>query len=136
MLEGTCRTFAPELRELAEKRLGEILEGICLLSGCTGELEYERGYMAVNNDLEMSEYVQKTAARLFGEEQSVTVEPAMTAEDFSFYLKETPGAFAWIGTTAEGEEVWPLHNSRFSPNEGVLWRGSALFTELVMNFGQ
>lgn len=136
ILEGTCRTFAPELRDLAEKRLGEILEGICLLSGCTGKLEYERGYMAVNNDLEMSEYVKKTAADLFGAEKAVTVEPAMTAEDFSFYLNEKPGAFAWIGTTAEGEEVWPLHNSRFSPNEGVLWRGSALLAELVLRFGR
>lgn len=120
ILEGTCRTFAPELRDLAEKRLGEILQGVCLLSGCTGELEYERGYMAVNNDRKISEYIKKTAAELFGPGQSVTVEPAMTAEDFSFYLEQKPGAFAWIGTTADGEEEWPLHSSRFEPNEGVL----------------
>lgn len=136
ILEGTCRTFAPELRDLAEKRLGEILQGVCLLSGCTGELEYERGYMAVNNDRKMSEYIKKTAAELFGPEQSVTVEPAMTAEDFSFYQEQKPGAFAWIGTTADGEEEWPLHSSRFEPDERVLWRGTALFTGLVMNFEQ
>lgn len=58
----------------------------------------------------------------------------MTAEDFSFYLDKKPGAFAWIGTTKEGDTVYPLHNSRYSPDEDVLWRGAALMAELVLDF--
>lgn len=134
MLEGTCRTFAPDMRDLAEKRLDEILQGVCLLSGCTGELDYERGYMALINDAEMADYMKQTVSDLFGADKAVAVEPAMTAEDFSFYLAEKPGAFAWIGTTAEGEEIWPLHSNHYSPNEGVLWRGAALFAELALSF--
>lgn len=136
ILEGTCRTFAPEIRDLAEKRLKEILNGICTLSGCSGELKYERGYMAVDNDSQMTEYMSKNIKSLFGENSLITVEPAMTAEDFSFYLNEKPGALAWIGTTAPGEEIFPLHNSHYAPNEDVLWRGSALFAELVLNFNK
>ena len=59
ILEGTCRTFAPEMRELAEKRLQTILEGICTLSGCTGVLNYEKGYMALENDPISTEYMEK-----------------------------------------------------------------------------
>ncbi|NME35396.1 MULTISPECIES: M20 family metallopeptidase [Fusobacterium] len=136
VLEGTCRTFAPEMRDLAEKRLKEVLDGICLLSGCTGELNYERGYMAVLNDGEMTKYMSDKIKEIYGEEALVEVEPAMTAEDFSFYLNKVPGAFAWIGTTGEGEKVWPLHNSHYSPNEGVLWRGTALLTKLVLDFNK
>lgn len=135
-LEGTCRTFSPEIRDLAERRLQEVLNGICTLSGCTGELNYERGYMAVDNDSKMTEYMSNNVKSLFGEDALVNVEPAMTAEDFSFYLNKKPGVLAWIGTTAEGEEVFPLHNSHYAPNEDVLWRGSALFTELVLNFNK
>lgn len=134
VLEGTCRTFASDMRDLAEKRLNEILQGVCLLSGCTGTLDYERGYMAVINEPAMAEYMKKTATELFGPEKAVSVEPAMTAEDFSFYLAEKPGAFAWIGTTGEGENAWPLHSSRYNPNEEVLWRGAALMAGLVINF--
>lgn len=134
VLEGTCRTFAPEMRELAEKRLEKILEGICTLSGCTGILKYEKGYMAVINESKSVEYFEKTAKKLYGDNAVVTVEPAMTAEDFSFYLDKKPGAFAWIGTTAEGEEIYPLHNSHYSPNEDVLWRGAALMAQLVLDY--
>lgn len=134
VLEGTCRTFAPEMRELAEKRLEKILEGICTLSGCTGILKYEKGYMAVINESKSVEYFEKTAKKLYGDNAVVTVEPAMTAEDFSFYLDKKPGAFAWIGTTAEGEEIYPLHNSHYCPNEDVLWRGAALMAQLVLDY--
>lgn len=134
ILEGTCRTFAPEMRELAEKRLQTILEGICTLSGCTGVLNYEKGYMALENDPISTEYMEKIIKNLYGEKNVVKVEPAMTAEDFSFYLDKKPGAFAWIGTTAEGEKMYPLHNSRYAPNEDVLWRGAALLAQLVLDF--
>lgn len=136
VLEGTCRTFDPAVRDLAERRLSEVLEGICTVSGCRGELNYERGYMAVVNDKKMAAYAARTADRLLGEGTAVRAEPAMTAEDFSFYLKERPGAFAWIGTTAEGEERWPLHSSHYSPNEGVLWRGAALLAGLALDFNR
>ena len=95
-LEGTCRTFSPKVRELAEHRLNEVLQGICTLSGCTGELKYEHGYCSVMNDPKMTDYLLKTAASLFGADKAVTVaEPSMCAEDFAFYLTEKPGAFAW-----------------------------------------
>lgn len=134
-LEGTCRTFDPDVRDLAERRLGEVLKGICTLSQCTGELDYERGYMAVNNDAAMSDYVHKTAASLFGAEKSVLVpHPSMCAEDFAFYLDHVPGAFAWIGTAKEGDPSWPLHSSHFTANEDILWRGAALLASLALNF--
>ena len=130
-LEGTCRTFDPSIRDLAERRLSEVLSGICTASGCTGELHYERGYMAVVNDEKMAVYMKETADSTLGKGTAVSVEPAMTAEDFSFYLDKKPGAFAWIGTRPPGETVWPLHSSHYSPDEGVLWRGAALLAGLA-----
>lgn len=135
-LEGTCRTFNPEIRDLAEKRLGEVVEGVSKTTGCTGTLNYERGYMAVNNDAKMTEYMKQEIVKLFGDEAVVEVEAAMTAEDFSFYLDKKPGGFAWIGTTAKDEKIWPLHNSHYNPNEDVLWRGVALLTQLVIDFNK
>lgn len=133
-LEGTCRTFVPEIRDLAEKRLQTVLDGICTLSGCTGVLNYERGYMALINDTESTEYMSETVKKLYGDEAVVQVEASMTGEDFSFYLDKKPGAFAWIGATKEGDKMYALHNSHFNPDEDVLWRGVALLTELALNF--
>lgn len=134
-MEGTCRTFDPEVRDLAERRLQEVLDGVCKLSGCTGELHYDRGYMAVLNDPKMADYVHSTASSLFGGQYAVTVKkPSMCAEDFAFYLAERPGAFAWLGTAEAGAAVYPLHNCRFAADENVLWRGAALLAELALRF--
>lgn len=134
ILEGTCRTFSPNIRDLAEKRLETILKGVCISSGCSGTLNYERGYSAVINNEEITKYIRTTIEDKFKKDDIVNVEPCMTAEDFSHYLLEKLGALLWIGTTKEGETKYPLHSSYYSPNEEVLWKGSALLAELVLNY--
>ena len=45
--------------------------------------------------------------------------PAMTGEDFSFFLREAPGAFVWIGN-GPGEGGCELHNPRYDFNDAIL----------------
>ncbi|MEG2871098.1 MAG: amidohydrolase [Clostridium sp.] len=133
-LEGTCRTLDEEVREHAENSLRNILDGVCLMHGATGELNYERGYMAVVNDRDMVELVKGTASELFGADMVEDVqEPSMCAEDFAFYLKECPGAFVWLGTRTD-QLNYPIHNSCFDVDEDILWRGAALLAETAINF--
>ncbi|MGH7152524.1 MAG: amidohydrolase, partial [Acetobacteraceae bacterium] len=42
--------------------------------------------------------------------------PAMTGEDFSWYLEEKPGAFVWIGNGPSAE----LHNAGYNYNDAIL----------------
>ena len=45
--------------------------------------------------------------------------PAMTGEDFAWYLQERPGAFVWIGNgPADGGRE--LHNSNYDFNDAIL----------------
>ena len=41
---GTVRSFRPEVRELLERRIGEVARGAASLHGASAELEYRRGY--------------------------------------------------------------------------------------------
>lgn len=134
-MEGTCRTLDEGVRDNIEQQLQKVLDGVCLMNGATGTLNYERGYMAVINDAKMMEYARKTAIKLFGEQQVCNVEyPSMCAEDFAFYLAEKPGAFLWLGTGEKDSENYPLHNSRFNIDEDILWRGAALLAQLALDF--
>ncbi len=113
----------------------KLLDGLCLQSGATADIVYGRGYPALVNHTEDAALVRRTAVSLFGEENVEDVrDPAMPAEDFSFYLKEKKGAFVWLGTAKEGKEVWPLHNSRFDVDEDILWRGAALLAQTAMDY--
>ena len=45
--------------------------------------------------------------------------PAMTGEDFAWYLGQRPGAFVWIGNgPADGGRA--LHNSSYDYNDAIL----------------
>ena len=133
-LEGTVRTYDPAVRELCAERIRAIAEGIAAAMGCLCEIDYGRGYCAVENDPAMADRLLGKAAALFGEEYALRVsEPAMTAEDFAFYLKEAPGCFAWLGTDEPGKPSPPLHSNRMTVPEDILWRGSALLAGLALD---
>jgi amidohydrolase len=134
-LEGTVRSLSDETAAMAERRLKDILEGICAACGCTGTLAVQKGYSATSNTGDMARYVLSEAAELLGEERAARVpRSGMAAEDFGFYLKEVPGAFFWIGTAEPGEPVYPLHSARFRGNSRILPDGAALFAALAMDF--
>lgn len=132
VVEGTCRTFTPEDRDMIERRLGEVIDGVCLATGCTGSLEYQRGYIALINEPTMTQYLSDTVVELFGDKKvSYPPEPSMASEDFAFYVDQVPGCFAWL-TASVTENDAPLHNSKFSPDVNILWRGVALFVGLAL----
>jgi len=134
-MEGTVRSFDPAIRKRMEKRIRDLFEGTKTSFAIEGTLEYDHGYDAVLNDPHMARYVLTEAEELFGKGETIWLDkPAMTAEDFAFYLKEVPGAFYWLGTTPEGADVWPLHSAHYQGNEDVLHRGAALMTKLALDF--
>ncbi len=134
-MEGTVRSFDPAIRKRMGKRIKDLFEGTKTAFAIEGTLEYDLGYDAVLNDPHMAKYVLAEAEELLGKDETIWLDkPAMTAEDFAFYLKEVPGAFYWLGTTPEGADVWPLHSAHYQGNEDVLHRGAALMTKLVLDF--
>jgi hippurate hydrolase len=58
------------------------------------------------------------------------VPPAMTGEDFSWFMKEVPGAFVWIGN-GPAEEGRELHNSRYDFNDEILPVASGFLAEVA-----
>ena len=48
-LRGTARSFVPQVRELLERRLHELVEGIARAHGAKAKLTYRRGYPVTRN---------------------------------------------------------------------------------------
>ena len=124
-LEGTCRTYRPELRDKMEARLGEILKGLDVMFHTHSELNYVRGHSATINTPEKIDFLKEVGKAYLGEEHIMQPEfPSMCAEDFSSYLEKFPGAFFWLGT---GDGNTPaLHNASFAINESILPLGITL----------
>ena len=54
--------------------------------------------------------------------------PTMTSEDFSYMLKERPGAYIWLGA---GENSEKLHSPHFDFNDELLPIGAQFWKNLV-----
>jgi len=128
MMGGTVRTFSPEMRDLAEKRIGELAEHIAAAFDATIDVTYERGYpVTVNHDLE-TELAGNVAAAVVSEDQlDRATTPMMGAEDFSYMLESRPGAFIFIG---QGDTAG-LHHPEYDFNDDIIPYGCSYWVNLA-----
>lgn len=126
-LQGSIRSFTHEARSLAAELTGRISRGIVAAHGATCKIEYFYGYDPVYNDPEVTKTVEETIVELWGKEALFRMDPLMGSEDFSFYLKQIPGCFVFVGAAnPEKFEIQPLHNSRMVIDEGAMDYGVRL----------
>ena len=63
--------------------------------------------------------------------------PIMGGEDFSYVLREIPGAMAFIGVAPEGSDPStnpPLHNTKMTIEESVMAKGIAMHCAYAERF--
>ncbi|MEM7210881.1 MAG: M20 aminoacylase family protein [Pseudomonadota bacterium] len=130
LIAGTMRSFHEEVAEqiIAEMRL--ICEQVSAAMGVTATLETsDIAYPATVNDEKLSEFSKNVLLDLVGEENvDLDRPPTMGGEDFAFMARAKPGSFVFIGT---GEDVAPLHTTKYDFNDEVSPIGVAYWTKLV-----
>ena len=123
VLRGTARSLTPEVQDLLEKRLHEVVEGTAALHGAKAKLTYRRGYPVTRNHADQAAFAASVAKEIAGDDRVDTnVQPVMGAEDFSFMLNARPGAFIFVGN---GDSAG-LHHPAYDFNDEVIPLGSSL----------
>ena len=137
-VNGTARTFEPDVRELVSRRLEEVCEGVSKSFDVECDINFHYGYPSMKNDLDILDYSLDVVSRdvsFVGE--LIEREPKMGGEDFAYYAQETPGAFLMLGTgNAELGTDYPHHHELFDIDEEGLKAGVEMFVKFVMNFGK
>lgn len=127
-LEGTVRAFSEEVFKVIKSRIYQLKESCELGYGCNIEIDYRELYPPVINDENCVDEFIKANKEL----EIVKFPPQMISEDFSYYLKEVPGAFIFLGTkNIDSNFVYPLHNSRFNFNESALLVGIQSYVNVL-----
>ncbi|KDR42932.1 M20 aminoacylase family protein, partial [Caballeronia glathei] len=97
-LAGTVRTFTVETLDLIESRMRKIVQATAAAYECDVEFEFKRNYSPTINDPEQTRFAASVMAEVVGADNvDTSVEPTMSAEDFSFMLLEKPGCYAFLG---------------------------------------
>lgn len=135
VLRGTIRTFDAGLRDGLVRRLGEVADMICAAFGAQCEFRFFPGYPATINDTEMAEFVSEVAAETVGAGNVVRDLVMMGAEDMSYFLRERPGCFFFVGAGNESRGmVHPHHSPRFDFDEDALAIGCELFLRIAERY--
>ncbi len=131
VLEGIIRTTRPDSR-------AEIIDGLHRAASSLGDLYRARidvtlgeSCPAVINTQREAAVAAAAARDIVSADGIVRQEHAsMGAEDFSYFLQDTPGCYVRFGASADGDYI-PLHHPRFNVDERVLDVGARFFERAV-----
>lgn len=134
MLEGTVRTYSPEVRATVERRMREILDGVTRANGATFEMEYQKNAPATVNDPALTQEVRPLLERIAGADNVKTVEPSMAGEDFAYFANEVPGFFYRLGVLKPGTTSGGLHTPTFRGDDGAVPVGIRVMSRLLVDY--
>ena len=127
-IEGDCRHFDDVVSQQIEAAMRRIVKGVSEAHGCSAVLEYERVFIPLINDPEMTGHAVDAATTVFGSDRVSSDAAAMGAsEDFARALTIAPGAFCNIGN---GDSA-TLHSPEYNFNDDALEPGVEWFLEVV-----
>lgn len=129
VMRGTMRTLRNGVRDQVEQSINMIASGIAKAFGVSIDVEIPRGNPVTGNT-PVERDMAAEAVIAAGLPLRRDMAPAMTGEDFAWYLQDRPGAFVWIGngSSDHGRE---LHNANYDFNDDILPAASGYLASIA-----
>lgn len=134
-LEGDVRCMSNHSRELIEREIRCMCQGMEKAYSCHIELDYKNDYPVLMNDNDMTELAVDAMkeANIDGVVGIEDCGPQSPSEDFSFYSQEIPACFFYIGAKPEGVS-YPHHHPKFDINEGAMLIAAKAMGAVVLKY--
>ena len=126
---GTLRSTNEHIRNDMLKKIKKVALNACEISNCKVNIEIRPGYPSTINDEKSAKLAAEIFKNTFGD-SFINIEetPTMGSEDFSYMLKEKPGAYIWLGA---GEDAEKLHSAHYDFNDALLPIGAEYWANLA-----
>ncbi len=132
-MEGTFRTLDEAWRDEAHKHIRAICESTATSMGGSIDLQIERGYPHLINDVVLTEAAIAKAETYLGKENVLEIDIWMAAEDFSYYSQAIPACFYRLGTRNEALGIISsVHTPTFDIDETALETGMGLMAWMAV----
>lgn len=136
-LQGTIRTFSPELQEKLPGMIERIVAGTCSAYRATYELDIDNNYPVTINDACCADLARQAVVELCGEEAVGEYPKTPGGEDFSYFLQRSPGVYAFVGCRNEEKDcVYPLHHRKFDIDEDGMQYGAGFLVQYTLKAQQ
>lgn len=134
-IEGTVRTFSPEVREQVLAAVERIAKNTAESHRTTIEFSNYDAAAPLINDLAAAEHAFKVAAKIVGEDNVITNAPKrMGADDFADYLAVAPGVYCFVGTQSDEKTSYDHHHEKFDIDEKALAIAAELHVSYALEY--
>ncbi len=134
VLEGTVRSFLPEVREKMIRRIEEISAGLGKALRCEVKFEVVYSCPAVVNSDKWTDFIRQSAGQILGEDKVINADPIMGSDDMSLFLKEVPGCYFFVGSGKLDGTSFLHHHPGFDIEEESLVVGTEVMTKAVLDY--
>lgn len=132
---GTIRTLQQGMKEHINKRMKEMVPAIAKAYGGEATIEIRDATEITYNDPALVDQMLPTMKRVAGEANVVTQKAVTGAEDFSYFQKEVPGFYFFLGGMAPGTtESFPHHTPDFRIDDSGLMLGVKTLTAMSLDY--
>lgn len=132
---GTIRTLDYGMKEHINRRMMEMVPDIAKAYGGEASIEIRDATDITFNDPELVTRMIPTLNRVAGDANVQTQKAVTGAEDFSYFQREVPGFFFFLGGMTPGnEEPFPHHTPDFRIDESGLILGVKALAELSLDY--
>ncbi|WP_133500911.1 amidohydrolase [Cognatilysobacter terrigena] len=136
---GTIRTFDEGMRQKVFADLKNVAEHIAAANGATVDANVPdtQGNPVTYNDPSLTQKMLPSLKAVVGDANVIEPPLQMGAEDFSYYAKEVPGLFFFVGATSAGidPQIAPSnHSPEFKLDEQSLDIGMRAMLEATLDY--
>jgi hippurate hydrolase len=134
VIKGDCRCFTEDSLARIEKRMEQIVAGICQAAGASYEFEFTNTFYPTVNSVKQTGHAVAAAELALGVDRvNANCEPLTISEDFSSMLRVKPGCYALLGNGVDSMGGCALHNPKYDFNDEILKNGATYWATLVRN---
>jgi amidohydrolase len=137
VLVGTVRTLDAGMQKDVHARIARTAESIAAASGASASVRVSFGYPVTVNDEELTRWAVPTLERAAGSGKAYVVPPELGAEDFSYFARQVPGLYVFLGIVPEGQnpDTAPTnHSPLFFADEAALPVGVKALAGLALDY--
>jgi amidohydrolase len=133
-LRGTVRTFGGKFYEDAPRLVEETARGIARALGADATIAFRRLTGPLVNDPAMADLMKSVGEEIVGKNRVKGDIRTMGGEDMSYFLKQVPGCFAFVGSAKADGTSFPHHSPRFDIEEEALPIAAELLTQTTARY--
>ena len=130
-IKGMLRTYGEEFTKDIRSKIRNLIEESCNEFKCTADIQINERYPPVFNHDKETEHVVRIGKKVLGDD-NVSEDPRLpvyAGEDFSFFINEKPGAFFFLSSARNDDDV--LHTDRFDANDDMIEKASEIWLRLI-----